>query len=123
MPWEGGQYRYTKGLLMAIARNYSMMSEGLELRASQLITNPWSLAEYKADFDMALQSIGRGRWTGAISSHEFRDYRSFGRLQRLIIAEILGINDYELERLGFHKIRQIRSYGYYLMCRHLNEES
>lgn len=85
------------------------------------ITDLYSIAEYKADFDISLDSIGRGKWTGDIEDREFKDFRGFGRLQRLVIADILNVSDNELEAGGFRDVKRLRGYGYYLMRKRLNE--
>lgn len=90
------------------------------LNRSNDITDVFSIAEYKADFDMSLSSIGRGEWRG-LSSSSFRDYRYFGRLQRLIIADILHIEDNELRAFGFTDIPKLRGMAYYRMMRNLND--
>ena len=67
MGWnnETGIYRYTGGVLRAIARYYSRLyQDGLSFRESNLVTDPQAIAEYVADFDMALNGIGGGVWHG-----------------------------------------------------------
>lgn len=120
MPWEGDKFLYTTGLLKAIAKGYISIHEALELSPGNLITNPWAIAEFKADFDIALQGLGRGRWAGRVDNLEFGTYRHYGRLQQIIIADILGIGNYELCQHGFYHVSQLRGYAYYLMCRQLN---
>ncbi len=116
------QYRYTSDALRMIARYYDRIYDGLPVNG--LTLNPWSLAEFKADFDLALRRIGRGHWTGndGCASCDFRYYRSYGRLQRAIIADILGVPWQEMLRLGFTRLAWMRSFGYGLMARHLNGE-
>ena len=103
-----------------IAENYTNLYDGLPLSLRSEVTNLWALAEFKADFDMALKSIGKGEWAGKID--KFKDYKYYGRLQQIVIADILGIDDYELEGMGFYDIPRLRGYAYYLMCKSLNEE-
>ena len=117
--WIGNNYFYTKRTLKAIAENYISIYEGLPLSLRSEVTNLWALAEYKADFDIALNSIGRGKWTGEIK--RFKDYRHYGRLQQIVIADILGIDNFELEGIGFYDVPRLKSYAYYLMCKKLNE--
>ncbi len=114
------QYRYTSDALRMIARYYDRIYDGLPVNG--LTLNPWSLAEFKADFDLALRRLGRGHWTGDNQSDDFRYYRSYGRLQQVIIADIIGVPWQELLRLGFNHVSWLRSYGYGLMARHLNGE-
>ena len=114
------QYFYSSRKLRIIARNYDQLGNGFSFREGHLITNPWAIAEYKADFDMALNGIGRGRWSGFNINRSFKNLRNYGRLQRIIIADIMGIQNGELARLGFYDISRLREYSYYLMVRFLN---
>ena len=118
MGWNGNEYFYSKHTLRTIAANYLNIYEGLPLSLNEEVVNPWALAEYKADFDMALRNIGRGRWIG--EKGEFKSFRHYGRLQQIIIADIMGIDDYELEDLGFYDISRLKGYAYYLMQIYLN---
>ena len=122
MPWtDSWTYAYTRSTLKSIASNYLSIYRGLPLTWRQsLISNTVSIAEYKADFDMALNSIGRGHWAGQVNGSKLKDFRHFGRLQKVIICDILGIDSRELESQGFTKIPQLRGYGYYLMAKFLN---
>ena len=120
MGWKGDQYFYSKRTLRTIAENYPL-SDGLPTFWGQ-ITNPWALAEYKADFDMALNSIGRGRWVG-LDGLKFKDYRYYGMLQQIVIADIFGVSDEKL--VGFYNtswIPRLRSYAYFKMMEYLNGE-
>ena len=94
--------------------------EGLSFRAGNTITDWRSLAEYKADFDMALDAVGFGKWRG-IDVVEFKYYRHFGKYQRAVIADILEVSDKELTRLGFYDIFKLKHIAYSKMCRYLNE--
>ena len=116
--WKDGQYYYSTRVLKSIAENYLTLDDGLPLSWRVEIYNPWAIAEFRADFDMALRGIGRGKWTGAVQ--DFKYYRNFGRLQRIIIADILKIDDRELTRLRFYDIPRLRGYAYYLMRCFLN---
>lgn len=120
MPWVKEEYIYRKRLLRAIVRNYGAIYEGLPLSWKVEIYNACAIAEYKADFDMALDAIGRGCWNGELASLNLADYKRFGRLQQIVIADILGIGDDELSGLGFYQIPRLRGYAYYLMANHLN---
>lgn len=122
MGWRDGKYYYSPGVLKAIAANYTTIYEGLPVSWKTEEYNLWSLAEFKADFDMALRSIGKGKWTGDIQGANFHSFIRYGRLQRIIIADIFGIDDYELGFQGFYNIPQCRGYGYYLMVKSLNGE-
>ena len=116
--WINDQFYYSQRLLRAIAENYSSLYEGLPTRHGELV-NPWALAEFKADFDLALQSLGRGNWMGDID-RTFKDYNNFGQLQRIIIADIMGIETNTLEGQGFYNIPKFKAYAYRLMVKYLN---
>lgn len=118
MAWKEGQYYYSIKGLRAIASGYRNIYEGLSFREGALITNPWLLVEFKVDFDRALGEIGKGDWDGKIM--EFKYYRNFGKFQRIVIADILEIDDGELTRLGFYDINRLKGYSYYLMANYLN---
>ena len=107
MSWIDGKYYYSVRVLKAIASNYAQIYEGISFNGHTVV-NPWSLAEYKADFDIALSAIGKGRWGGIKSKG------NFGRLQKVIIADILGIKDY------VNRVSQMRGYAYHLMADRLN---
>ena len=118
MGWVNGKYYYSTGALKSITENYLRIYEGLPISWRTVIYNPWAIAEYKGDFDRALRGIGRGKWTGEI--REFKYYRNFGKLQRVIIAYILGVSDNNLLSMRFRNISQLRGYAYYLMKLYLN---
>ncbi len=120
MGWRDGKYYYSSGVLKAIAANYATIYEGLPVSWRRDEYNLWSLAEFKADFDIALKAIGKGHWTGNISSSKFRDFLRFGRCQQVVIADIFGITDDELLKLGLYNLPQLRGYAYYLMKTCLN---
>lgn len=111
--WIQDIYFYKKGTLKAIAEGYECLYSDAPL------AELFSVAEYKADFDRALSSIGRGKWEGLVSS-DFGNYRHFGKQQRVIIADILGITDYKLKGLGFYEIPQLRGQAYSRMMDSLN---
>ena len=119
MPWVSDtEYVYTKGVLDAIAIGYKSIYEYLDL-GFHTVTSMDRLIEYKADFDLALDSIGRGHWTG-LNETDFMTYSDYGREQRVIIARILGIEDYELQAYGFRHVPQVRGRAYWEMCNFLN---
>lgn len=113
--WVNDTYYYSKGILKAIARNYERLYADGE--SHQLL----SIAESKADFDRALDLIGKGHWMGLVGNH-FGDYRPFGRRQRIIIADILDISDYKLQAWGFPDPRTLRSRAYRDMLDVLNRK-
>ena len=120
MGWVNGKYIYSAGVLKAIAAHYVTIYDGLPVSWKTEEYNLWSLAEYRADFDNALKAIGRGAWHGLPDGAKFRDFNKFGRCQRVIIGDILGIDDYELEMAGLRNVPQLRGYAYYLMRTVLN---
>ena len=122
MPWVGDKFYYSTGLLKSLAANYTKIYEGCRVSWRRDEYNLWALAEYKADFDIALRSIGKGHWTGDIANKNFKDFIQFGKLQRLIIADILGVDDYELGLSGFYRIPQLRGYAFFLMKPYLNRD-
>jgi hypothetical protein len=80
------------------------------------------ISDEKFDFDKALNSIGKGHWQG-IDSIDFSDYKHFGRLQRVVIADILGIEDEELEKLKFTRVQNLKAIAYRRMLDILCDEN
>lgn len=118
--WQDNEYVYSKGMLKRIAYSYQHIYQGIGGLNNDIVD--WrSIAEYKADFDRALNGIGRGHWTGNIDELTFRDFKSFGRLQRIVIADIYGIADGELEQDGLYRIQNLRSIAYGRMLQILND--
>ena len=109
-------YTYKPGTLMAIADNYSSLYNQEFFHPREDL---FSIAEYKADFDLALSAIGKGDWRG-LEDSDFRAYKYFGFGQQVVIADILGIRDNELAMLGFYQIRQLRGRAYRWMANFLN---
>ena len=130
MPWIKDEFYYTVGTLKAVAdwydtvNSYDAYSNIYEVMmiGDHQIVNQWSLMEFKADFDIALDSIGRGEWDGLTSS-DFGDYKQLGKQQRVVIADIIGVPDYQLESWGFYDIPQLRGNAYGRMLSFLNEKS
>ena len=85
--WVDNVYFYSVRTLKVIAENYKAIYDGLPLYYE--VYNPFKLAEFKADFDRALSAIGRGKWTG-INGSKISNYRGFGKLQKVVIADIIG---------------------------------
>jgi len=85
--WVDDVYFYSVKTLKVIAENYKTIYDGLPLYYE--VHNPFKLAEFKADFDQALSAIGRGKWTG-INGSKISNYRGFGKLQKVVIADIIG---------------------------------
>ena len=121
MPWVSDtEYIYTPKVLDAVAVGYNSIYERLDLGV-HIVTEMDRLIEYKADFDLALSSIGRGHWDG-LNETDFMSYSDCGRWQRVIIARILGIDDFELQAYGFWQVPQARGAAYSSMCKILNGE-
>ena len=112
------EYYYSSRLLRTIAENYEHIYEGIPFWGHE-VTNPWRIAEFKTDFDIALSNIGTGHWTGIKGSH-MACYRGFGVLQRMVIARIIGIDDYTLEGLGYERVPQLRGLAFREMADVLN---
>ena len=113
MAWVNNTYFYRIGTLKAIAFGYEC------LYSDAHIANLYSVAEFKADFDMALDAIGRGKWR-SLTSFNFKAYRYFGKQQRIIIADILNISDRELQSSGFYEVSKLRGMAYRRMVDFLN---
>ena len=129
MGWDKSRttYFYTLGMLNAITRSYkTLYTAGIEIVITQDIVyrngDPLSVMEFKADYDMALLSIGRGDWRGLVSL-DFGHYRDYGKQQQTVIADLLGVTDYELQGRGFYQIDQLRGSAYSRMLAYLNEKS
>ncbi len=126
MAWKNDRYYYSKGFLRAIASSYhSIYESGLAIRY-RTITNPWLIAEYKADFDQALEHLGQSRNPAkapklVLTNSRFKDYSRFSRLQQIVIADIIGVTDVELLDRGFYDIPRLRGYAYSLMAKYLNK--
>jgi len=118
--WKGDEYYYGVGILKSIAENYKDIYEGILFVSGHTMLNPWSIAEFKGDFDTSLNAIGKGHWTGDIEGKEFDDFKRFGRLQRIVIADFYDIQEGELERLGFYQISRVKGLAYKWMANHLN---
>jgi len=119
--WSEDQLRYTYkvGELKAIATWYVFVYGTRYEPPLFEISNLYRVAEFKADFDMALTYIGKGYWEG-LGSIRFKDYRHFGKAQRIVIADIIGITEYELGAYGFYQIPQLRGKAYSWMMNYLN---
>ena len=99
---------------MHIADTYNQIYDHISTHGDQLLA-----MEEKADFDMALSSIGRGNWHG-LRGDKISDYRGFGKLQTTVIADILSIPDYYLSQQGYKRIPQMRGTAYIRMVNSLN---
>jgi hypothetical protein len=119
MPWINEQYFYSSRVLRTIAENYTTLYSGFPMGLRGAVVNPFEVADYKADFDMALSRLGR-HWE--LRSSRFADYNFYSKTQRAVIADILGTDDGELESAGFYNIPQLKGYAYYRMRKVLNGE-
>ena len=90
--WQGDTYFYNVKILETIARGYKELREICLLSGYGFPGIP-QVVLTKADFDLALNSIGKGKWNGKIA--KFKSYDNFGVQQRVIIADILHVSDYE----------------------------
>ena len=111
--WINDVFYYSIGNLKGIAEHYE------SLYTDAHTASLYEVALLKADFDRALNNIGRGKWNGLISLG-FKDYRHYGRLQQVVIAHILGISDRKLESRGFWNVKDMRSVAYQRMRNILN---
>ncbi len=113
MAWVGNKFRYSPTKLKKFASGYAGIH--YDMRFAR-----WGeLAEIKADFDCALDGIGRGKWGGTL--RKFKTYRNFGDYQRIVIADILGKTDTELTKMRYDDIIGLRKTAYRMMCQFLNK--
>jgi hypothetical protein len=117
--WQNEKYYYTSSILRRIAWCYPSIYDGIPRLTGEII-NEFSIAEFKGDFDRALDDIGRGTWVGDIEGRDFSSFREFGQLQQVVIADIYGVPDNELEVGGFYQIPQLRGRAYAWMRAFLN---
>lgn len=137
--WIEDKYYYTKGELKFIAQNYKeylepqiggqsydksrgMLRYGIDYSKDALRHD---MLSSKVDFDRALNNLGYGEWSGTYlgesgQDYKFKTYRGFSKGQRIIIADILGIDNWELEMMGFYDIEKYRAFIYGLMAKFLN---
>ncbi len=140
MPWIGDEFRYSRWLLERIAKSYehiydrivlstyTIILDGYVVERERSIAGELVLIEYKADFDRALEGLGHSRYPSRtpkldLTKTEFKNYYKYSRLQQIVIADILGIDDTELMDKGFYDIPRLRGYAYSLMAKGLNNET
>jgi len=117
--WINDVFYYSVGNLKGIAEHYESLYTNAHLAVLYYV------AESKADFDRALDNIGRGKWRG-LENHKFGAYKYFGKQQQTVIADIIfgekeGKATQELERYGFYEISQLRGNAYHNMGVFINE--
>ena len=125
-------YRYTRRMLEKIITEYSRYLEAGCLRVAPLDADKkqgygspgWlRLLEKKADFDMALDSLGIGWWLPICKDAYLIKsmFPSLNKKQKVVISLYLGIEDYELESLHLiYDPPRLRSYAFTAMLRYLN---
>ena len=135
--WKGDEYRYSKWLLERIAQSYghiydrivlevyTVILDGYKVERERCIKGEQTLIEYKVDFEGALAKLGNSRHPSRapkldLSSYDFKTYSKYSRLQQIVIADILGITDWELLGRGFYDIPRLRGYAYSIMAKYLN---
>lgn len=112
-------YRYTVKRLKRISDVYEELyyhpdrtSDGIDL-------------DNKIDFDIALNKLGKGKWSGfGVENLIVKDLYSYGNQQKIIINDTLGlVDDEELER-RFHlrDMDKLRAGAYERMRDILNGE-
>jgi len=107
-------YKYSIKTLKAIAAQYASIYTGLMLDDDIVVMDMNSLAEYKADFDIALQSLSQKfKWTGDIENCSFKNFRYYDKYQRVVIADIFGVTLKD-------DIPKLHKYAYTKMCNYLN---
>jgi len=137
MPWVNDDFRYSKWLLEKIARSYehiddrivlgsyTLLIDGYPVEQERCIQGAQVLVEYKVDFERALEKLGHSRYPGRapkldLTSCDFKDYHRYSRLQQIVVADILGLDDYELMDKGFYRVPNLRAIAYSLMAKTLN---
>lgn len=130
MSWDKDQkiYFYTTGVLRAIASCYvNLYEDGLIFRDDKALRDVWALADYRADFDASLSSLGkRFEYLGA----PLKSYQGYTDLQLAVISDIVygtldeQIRDYAMEKdltsLGKRYIIYMKGKSYKRMCKYLN---
>ena len=96
MGWRKGRYFYKVGLLRYLADNWdNLYIDGVDM-GEHTRTNPIEIAEWRADFEFALNKIGR-------------------RARTAIKEYIKGTEDYVMEMRGYYEPRKLRNKGYHNM--------
>jgi hypothetical protein len=128
--WRGLDYQYSKTVLKAIATYYGQ--DTIYSVLDRIIAcDPCSVVEYKADFDMALCAIGRGKWCGVVEKMfcyrtgvgvrvDWKLLYQYGYYQQLVLSDVLGIEETELEQKKFDRVPQMKGAAYARMVNWLN---
>ncbi len=99
-----GKYYYTVRLLRYLADNWdNLYQDGIEFNEEHATYNPFEIAEFRADFDIALRYLGK-------------------RMRKVIEADRQGIPDNDLEQRGYWDLKQFRRSAYHRMKLYLNGE-
>uniref|UniRef100_A0A6M3LWG1 Uncharacterized protein n=1 Tax=viral metagenome TaxID=1070528 RepID=A0A6M3LWG1_9ZZZZ len=120
MGWDNDEYTYSSRVLRIIAESYIALYDGVSFRVGQILTDPLGIAEFRADFDNALSSIG-SKWR--LNGSDFKHYHKYSPLQRAVIADIFDIPDSDLMKSGFYDIKKMKVIAYSKMKRFLNGDS
>lgn len=127
--WQNDKYSYTPSILEKIARHYESIYDGIPILCfgdksysyEIKVLEYYQIAEYKADFDIALDTLGKGKWPVDIDRHDFGDFRrGYGRRQQTVIANIYGEPDRTLEQWGLYDISHLKNLAYNRMAAYLN---
>ena len=123
---------YNRRILEQIARDYDRYLSAGQLRVAPLDADRkqgygspgWlRLLEKKADFDMALDSLGVGWWLPICKDAYLIKsmFPSLNKKQKVVVSLYLGIEDYELESdHGIYEPARLRSYSFSVMTKYLN---
>lgn len=102
MAWRNGKYFYSVRLLRYLAENWnSLYTNGIEFNEENADYNAFSIAEHRASFKWALDSLSK-------------------RQRKVIEADREGINDNLLEQRGYWEIRKFKREAYHRMKEFLN---
>jgi len=121
------RYRYTATQLAIIADNYGEYAKMAKPPYPQ--ATPKQIAHdvlsSKIDFDRALNALGKGKWDGlawyeGTQETNLNSYKDCGVKQLVVIADILGYSDSDLEVRGVYDVILMREIAYKDMASYLN---
>ena len=96
MGWRKGRYFYKVGLLRYLAENWdNLYIDGVDI-GEHTETKPIEIAEWRADFCVALDKIGK-------------------RARTAIKEYIKGTPDFVMEQRGYYDVEHLRNKGYHSM--------